>query len=107
MAPRQSAPIGVAGRMSEYCLHLTPNLYLFIVKACSIDVHLRDVGRYIMLMCMVVGTIASGTYAAPHHCEALRQSMSYSNKLHVELSDNLEPKLHHIHHVADGMQWLE
>ena len=87
-------------------LHLVPILYLFFDKFCSRDARLRDVGRYLKLMYMIVGTLATGPDAAPHHSEFLRQSMSDFHKLHVELSDDLKPKLHHMHHVVDGMQWL-
>ena len=55
---------------------------------------------------MILGLLATGPDEAPHHCELLRQNMSALHALHSKLSDDFKPKMHHMHHIVDGMQWL-
>ena len=54
---------------------------------------------------MILGTLASGPYETPKHCD-LRRNMSCLHTLHAQLSDDFKPKLHHMHHIIDGMEWL-
>ena len=91
---------------SSVVLNVVPILYLFFEKFCSDNARLQDVGRYLRLLYMILGTLASGPDEAPHHCGILRQNMSALHSLHGKLSDDFKPKLHHMHHIVDGMQWL-
>ncbi len=91
---------------SSVVLNVVPILYLFFEKFCSDDARLKDVGIYLRLLYMIIGTLASGPDEAPHHCGILQQHMSALHALHGKLSDDFKPKLHHMHHIVDGMQWL-
>ena len=92
---------------SSVVLNVVPILYLFFEKFCSDDGRLKDVGRYLRLLYMIIGTLASGPDEAPHHCEILRGWMTSVHALHSKLSDDYKPKLHHMHHIVDGMLRLE
>lgn len=91
---------------SNVVLNVVPILYLFFEAFCVHDVRLNEVGRYLRLLYMILGVLASGPDEAPHHCDVLRRSMSSFHAMHAKLSDDFKPKMHHMHHIVDGMQWL-
>ena len=91
---------------SNVVLNVVPLLYLFVEKFCSKDRRLTDVVRYVRLLYMIMGVLASGPDEAPQHCAIIRRNLSALHALHVKLSDDCKPKLHHMHHIVDGMQWL-
>ena len=91
---------------SSVVLNVVPILYLFFETFCSRDVRLHDVGKYLRLLYMILGTLASGPDEAPHHCDILRQNMSALHALHSKLSGHFKPKIHYMHHIVDGIQWL-
>ena len=83
-----------------------PVLYLFFEQFCSNDPRLKVVATYLRLLCMILGTLASGPDEAPKHCDVLRRNMLSLHALHAQLSDDFKPKMHHMHHIIDGMEWL-
>ena len=91
---------------SNIVLNVVPILYLFFEKFCAGDARLNEVGRYLRLLYMIMGTLASGPEEAPHHCHIIRRNMSALHALHAKLSDDFKPKMHHMHHIVDGMEWL-
>jgi len=91
---------------SSVVLNVVPILYLFFETFCAHDCRLNEVGRYLRLLYMILGVLASGADEAPHHCDVLRRNMSALHALHAKLSGHFKPKMHHMHHIVDGMEWL-
>ena len=57
------------------------------------------------LLYMILGTLAIGP-EAHRHCDILQRNMSALHAMHMNLSDYSKPKMHHMHHIVDGMRWL-
>ena len=91
---------------SNVVLNVVPILYLFFEQFCSDDPRLKVVGHYLRLLYMILGTLAAGPDEAPKHCDILRRNMSSLHALHAQLSDDFKPKMHHMHHIIDGIEWL-
>ena len=91
---------------SNVVCNVVPILYLFLDKFCTKDARLADVVKYMGLLYMIIGTLSSGPEEAPHHSAILERNMMAFHALHVKLTNDLKPKLHHMHHIVDGMKWL-
>ena len=89
---------------SNVVLHLMPILFVYLEHHCMGGV--APVIRYFNLMYTIIGCLASGPEEAPHHCDTIRTMIRTWHKRHVQLSEDLKPKIHQMHHVPDGMIWL-
>ena len=90
---------------SGIILNLVPCVYLFIDKFCKDDPAIVDVVRMFTLLHMILGVLATGPEAAPRHAEKLRRDMVEFHSLALHFW-KLKPKIHHMHHIVDGMLWL-
>ena len=91
---------------SSIILNLLPILYLFLTKFCTSDPELADVLRCFTLLCTICGVLAAGPDEAPKHVAVLRRMMVEYHTLVVAMCFHLKPKIHHMHHILDGMVWL-
>ena len=91
---------------SNVVLHVMPIMYLFMEMAYLENNALKLIRQYFNKMYMIVGILASGAEQAPLHLQVLRRLMQEFHALHVQLSEDLKPKLHQMHHIVDGILWL-
>jgi len=91
---------------SSIILNLMPIIYLFLDKYCASIAELADVVRCFNVMYFICGVLATGPEQAPHHADLLRKLFAEFHELFTLLCDALKPKLHHMHHIIDGMEWL-
>ena len=91
---------------SSNTLNMLPIIFLFVEKFCKADPVLADVVRCVFLLHMIVGVLSTGPDDAPHHTNTLERLMSEFHALFTNMSDSLKPKLHHMHHIVDGIRWL-
>ena len=94
------------GSFSSIVLNLLPIIWLFLEKYCTENAALVAVVRCFKLMYHICGILASGADAAPKYAARLRRMMKEFHELAVLLSFPLMPKIHHMHHIIDGMVWL-
>ncbi len=91
---------------SGIVLNILPIVYLFLEKFCSRDPDLVDVFRLFQLMHTICGVLSSGSEQPTRHADALRRMMEGFHTIYALIADSCKPKLHHMHHIIDGMVWL-
>ena len=55
---------------------------------------------------IILGVLSIGLEEAPKHKDKLRLLIVEFHKLFARLSTSLKPKLHHFHHIIDGIEWF-
>ena len=91
---------------SNAVLQLMPILFLYVDLSCSGNDALKDAVACCKMMYTIVGVLAPGPEEAPQHCDLLQRLLSDYHKLFNSISDDRKPKLHHMHHVIQGMMRL-
>ena len=91
---------------SSIVLSIVPILVLFIDRCCKRDPELADIVRWCDLMHVLLGVLSTGPDEAPHYAAKLRQLAAEFHELLCLLSTSWKPKLHHMHHIIDGIEWL-
>ena len=86
-------------------LSLVPIVWLFLEKFCSDNRDLDHYVRMFKLLHIILGVFATGAEEAIHHVASLRRTMSEFHEL-ANHCFRLKPKMHHMHHVVDGCEWL-
>ena len=91
---------------SSTVLNLIPIIFLFVTKYCEADPDLADVVRCITLLQTVCGVLSAGPDAPVRYAKALERMLLEYHSLVAQMGFYLKPKVHHMHHVLDGMLWL-
>ena len=91
---------------SSIVLNLVPMLFLFLDKYCSNDPELVDVVRMYYVFHIILGVLSTGPDDAPRHTDKLRRLIVEFHSLFARLSNSFKPKLHQMHHLIDGIEWL-
>lgn len=55
---------------------------------------------------MIIGVLATGPEEVPRYVDKLRRMIVEIHGLMSLLSTSIKPKLHHMHHILDGVVWL-
>ena len=105
LAPARFKPDTLSS-FSSIILTLVPVLMLFLNEFCKADHELTSVVRMFYLFHTILGVLSTGPSEAPKHAEKLRRMISEFHMLYAELTWYLKPKVHHFHHIIDGMMWL-
>ena len=87
-------------------LSVVPILYLFMCQFCADIPDLTDVFEFVTLMHVVLGILASGPEKPMEHVEALKKLIPQLHAKFVQCFDKLKPKIHHMHHIIDAMEWV-
>ena len=90
---------------SGIVLTLIPIIWLFLDKFC---IDIRELDTFVRmhkLLHVIVGVLATGPESAPRHVDRLRSTLTEFHAL-ADQCFRLKPKIHHMHHVLDGMMWL-
>ena len=90
---------------SSIVLNLVPIVLLFLEKFCSDHRDLDHYVRMFRLLHMILGVFATGAEETRQHVDSLRRVMSEFHEL-ANQCWRIKPKLHHMHHVLDGCEWL-
>ena len=91
---------------SSIILSLIVLLQMFLDKFCSSIAELSDVCRMHYLFHLILGVLSTGPEEAPLRVGRLRKLTVEFHRLFALLSNSLKPKLHHFHHIFDGIDWL-
>ena len=85
---------------------MVPLVFLFLEHFLGDDLAYADVLRMHYLFHIILGVLSTGPEEAPKHKDKLRLLIVEFHKLFARLSTSLKPKLHHFHHIIDGIEWL-
>lgn len=91
---------------SSVILNLVPLVFLFLEHFLGDDPAYADVLRMHYLFHIILGVLSTGPEEAPKHKDKLRLLIVEFHKIFARLSTSLKPKLHHFHHIIDGIEWL-
>ena len=91
---------------SSIVLNLLPILFLYLEKYCADNPHLADIVRMFKLLYVICGVLSAGPDEATKYADNLRKMFEELHELMVKLEIHLKPKVHHMHHIVDGMVWL-
>jgi hypothetical protein len=85
---------------------LVPILYLYMSKFCKDDARLSNHFACVEILHHILGVMATGTDKPWLYLDKLKEWLP---KLHAEftkITEHLKPKLHHMHHIIDHMEWF-
>ena len=91
---------------SGIILTVMPILFLYMQSFCSDDSRLTKHMELVTLAHYVCGILATGSDMPMKYIGTLRELVRNLHKQFVELYDTIKPKLHHLHHVLDTMEWV-
>jgi hypothetical protein len=91
---------------SSIVLSLVPLLQLFLAHFCKDDPELVDVTRMFYLFHILLGVLSTGPSEAHKNATKLRALIIEFHTLFSQLCTSLKPKLHHMHHIIDALEWL-
>ena len=86
-------------------LSVVPILYLFMCQYCADIDGLADVFECVQLMHMVLGILSAGPEKPVKYVATLKVLIPKLHATFVRCWDKLKPKIHHMHHIIDGMEW--
>ena len=87
-------------------LTLIPILYLYMCQFCARNDEMAEYIECVKLLHQVVGILATGADKPVQHVTTLRANMKQLHAVFVRLFDKVKPKLHHMHHVCDAIEYL-
>lgn len=91
---------------SSTILNMVPLIYLFLEAFFGENRAYADVVRMHYLFHIILGVLSTGPEEAPQHKDKLRKLIVEFHQLFARMSTSLKPKLHHFHHIIDGIEWL-
>ena len=86
-------------------LSVVPILYLFMCQYCADIDDLADVFECVQLMHMVLGILSAGPEKPMKYLATMKVLIPKLHATFVRCWDKLKPKIHHMHHIIDGMEW--
>ena len=87
-------------------LTVVPILYLYMRFFCQGDDRVNAFFQCLELLHIVCGILATGADAPMKHLATLRVLIPRLHAAYVELGFRCKPKIHHMHHILDTMEWL-
>ena len=77
-----------------------------MLSFCRDDDRLAEWFECVQLLHYLCGILATGTDVPMQHIGTIRELMPRLHAKVVALGMRLKPKLHHMHHILDAMEWL-
>ena len=87
-------------------LTVVPIIFLFLCEFCEDSADLADIMDIVKTLHFICGILSTGPEVPMIHISELRTLISNFHAKFVLLFEKLKPKLHHMHHVIDAMEWL-
>ena len=87
-------------------LTLVPILYLFFLEFLGDNDDVKDLFECAKVLHLLCGILSTGPDEPMKHRTTLISLISRLHTLFVSLGFHLKPKLHHMHHIIDHMDWL-
>jgi hypothetical protein len=87
-------------------LTIVPIMFLFLCEFCGDRADLADIVELVKMLHFIMGILSTGPEEPMHHVNDLRNLLTNFHEQYVQLFDKLKPKLHHMHHIIDGMEWV-
>ena len=91
---------------SGIILTVVPILFLYMQAHCRNDERLIEHMKLVKLLHRFCGILATGSEKPMEHIDRLRRIIQRLHAKYVQLFTKLKPKLHHMHHILDAMEWL-
>ena len=87
-------------------LTLVPIIYLFFCEFCQGDALVADFMELFKMLHFICGILSTGPELPMRHRDDLRTLLVNFHRMYARLFEKVKPKLHHMHHVIDHMDWL-
>ena len=91
---------------SGIILTVVPILYLYMLSFCMDDPRLAGCFACVSLVHRICGILFTGTDKPMEHLATLKRLIPELHKKFVAEFTKYKPKLHHMHHIIDHMEWL-
>ena len=92
---------------SGIILTLVPILYLYMLPFCQEDPRLASCSACVSLVHHICGILFTGADKPMEHLETLKRLIPELHEKFVKEFTKYKPKLHHMQHIIDHMEWLE
>lgn len=89
-------------------LTIVPIIHMFFERFCTGVPELAEHLRCFKLLHVILGILTTGPEDAAKYTDTLRRLICEMHEVMVKISKphQRKPKLHHLHHVVDGILWL-
>ena len=91
---------------SGIILTLVPILYLYMLSFCQEDPRLAGCFACVSLVHHICGILFTGADKPMEHLETLKRLIPELHEKFVKEFTKYKPKLHHMQHIIDHMEWL-
>lgn len=91
---------------SGIVLSLVPILYLYMASFCNDDPRLANHFECLTTLHFVLGILATGTDKPMEHLDDLKKLFPELHEKVLKITAHYKPKLHHMHHIIDHMEYL-
>ena len=91
---------------SGIVLTLVPILYLYMSEFCKDDARLSNHFACVEILHYILGVMATGTDKPWLYLDKLKEWLPKLHAEFIKITQHLKPKLHHMHHIIDHMEWF-
>ena len=92
---------------SGIVLSLVPILFLYMSSFCHDDPRLANHFACVRTLHSILGILATGTDKPMEYLGKLKELFPQLHEQVLKITDHLKPKLHHMHHIIDHMEYLQ
>ena len=91
---------------SGVVLTLVPIIYMFLEEFCKNVPALKEIFECFQTLWYIIGLLQSGPDRSVQFKDKLCELFQLHHAQFVKLYTGLKPKLHHMHHIIDHMEWV-